>query len=465
MKVKKILASEIAALDSDVLTGGGTDDTAALQAALDTALTCGGVHLVMDGAALVRGLKLHSNTTIECLSPDCGLYLADGSDCAVVTNANRQYYSLDTRNITLIGGTYNQNCTRQAHDVPCDPANRQEAAFGDRHWVFGMEFCGVENLTVRDLTIRNQRTFAFMLACFKHCTIENVWIDLIDRMPANNQDGFHFWGPGQFLTIKNVGGRVGDDFMNLGPDEHDCRSSITDVLIDGVYLDDADQAIRMLSRGTGRLDRVTVRNMSGTFHGIGFYINQWFPGSTYGNFGNIKFENIDLRPLEPHYISDPFLFQLGGNIETMTFKNICWHRPKYKYTLFQVGVPFYDRAWKIPKDNKPQIGTLILDGLHIDDDYADAADTDYMYVKCPVNTLIIRGTEVLRARDLPVSSGTFLRTLPGCELNSLIIDRIYTQKLRNFADISEGEVSSVHYSGDISIDMEGDFIKKRTTAP
>lgn len=460
MRIRKIIASEIAALDSDVFIGGGTDDTEALQAALDTALTDGGVHLVMDGAALVRGLKLHSNTTIECLSPDCGFYLADGSNCAVVTNADHRYYSLKTRNITLIGGTYNQNCLGQAHDVPCDDSvDKHDAAFGDRHWVFGMEFCGVENLTVRDVIIRNQRTFAFMLACFRNCTIENVWIDLIDRIPANNQDGFHFWGPGQFLTIRNVGGRVGDDFMNLGPDEHDSKSSITDVLIDGVFLDDADQGIRMLSRGCGRLDRVTVRNMTGTFHGIGFYINQWFPGSTYGNFGNIKFENIDLRPLEPHYINDPFLFQLGGNIETITFKNIYWHRPTYRYNLFQVGVPFYDRNWVIPEDNKPRIGTLVIDGLHIDEDCADVADNDFLYVKCPLDTLIIRDIEVLRAQNMPVS-GTFLRTLPGCELGSLLIDRVYTKRLKCFADISQGKVGCIHLSGEISVDMEGDFISK-----
>jgi hypothetical protein len=459
MKIKTIVASEIATLDSDVLLGGGTDDTAALQAALDTAITVGGVKLIMDGAALVRGLRLHSNTTIECQSPDCGFYLADNSDCAVVTNANWQYYSLDTRNITLIGGTYNQNCTHQAHDIPCDPAHRQEAAFGDRHWMFGMEFYGIENLVVRDLVIRNQRTFAFMLACFKHCTIENVWLDLIDRMPANNQDGFHFWGPGQFLTIKNVGGRVGDDFMNLGPDEHDKKSSITDVLIDGVFLDDADQAIRMLSRGTGRLDRVTVRNMSGTYHGIGFYINQWFPDTTYGNFGNIKFENIDLRPLEVHYISEPFLFQLGGNIETMSFKNIWWHRPKYKYNLFQIGIPFYDRGWQIPDDNKPHMGTIIVDGLHIDDNYAGAADTDYMYIQCPVDTLILRDIEVVRSQELPVC-GTLLRTLPGCELGSLIARRIYTQKLDCFADLRKGIIGNTDCADIVCSGTEGALITR-----
>ena len=87
--------------------------------------------------------------------------------------------------------------------------------------------------------------------------------------------------------------------MNIGPDELDETSSIEDVLVDGVFLDDADQGIRMLTTGSGRLDRVTVRNVSGTYRSFGFFLNPWFPKATYGNFGNIFFENIDLRQTAP----------------------------------------------------------------------------------------------------------------------------------------------------------------------
>lgn len=83
MKIKTIIASQVATLDSNVYTGGGTDVTKELQAALDEALVCGGVHLIMDGAALISGLKVHSNTTIECLSRDCGFFSdSRGKMCA-----------------------------------------------------------------------------------------------------------------------------------------------------------------------------------------------------------------------------------------------------------------------------------------------------------------------------------------------------------------------------------------------
>ena len=87
MKCKTVLASEIAPLDSDVIHGGGTDDTAALQQVLDLAKDRSqGIHLIMAGAALVRGLKVYSNTTIECRSAACWFYLADRSDCPVIQN-------------------------------------------------------------------------------------------------------------------------------------------------------------------------------------------------------------------------------------------------------------------------------------------------------------------------------------------------------------------------------------------
>ena len=89
--MKKIFASQIATLDSNVLTGGGTDVTEALQAALDQAVEGDGVHLVVDGAALIHGLKVHSNTVIECTGRDCGFYMADFSNRPMLTNSDWSY--------------------------------------------------------------------------------------------------------------------------------------------------------------------------------------------------------------------------------------------------------------------------------------------------------------------------------------------------------------------------------------
>lgn len=403
MKIQTILASEIAALDSNVYTGGGTDDTAVLQAALDTAAANGGVHLIMDGAALISGLRLHSNTTIECLTKDCGFFQLADSNCALITNYEWNFYERSTRNIILKGGTYNQNCLAQEHHIPvaaCPSPEEAGRIFDGDRWVFGLEFYGIEHLEIRDLIVRNFRTFAVTVGGFRHVTIENVWLDLPDRMHAQNQDGFHFWGPGQFLTVKNVGGCVGDDFMNIGPDEQDQKSSITDVLVDGVFLDDADQSIRLLSRGTGSLDRVTIRNVSGTYRSFGFYINCWFPGKTYGDFKNIFIENIDLRQTAPNYdYRPPMLFSVGGNIESLIIQNVRHHQPCDNRTLVELGIPFYDLQFPFPEDHMPKMENIVIDGLTIMEEGAAAADADYIQVFLPVERLALKDITVLRSNQ------------------------------------------------------------------
>jgi len=41
-----------------------------------------------------------------------------------------------------------------------------------------MEFFGIENLTMRDLAIRNQRTFAALISNFRRINLNNISIDL-----------------------------------------------------------------------------------------------------------------------------------------------------------------------------------------------------------------------------------------------------------------------------------------------
>ena len=186
-----IASKEGIPLDSNVHTGGGTNATAVLQAVLDRAKDLGGIHLVMDGAALISGVVVHSNTTIECLNKDCGFFLAGQSNGAVITNADWDFKVIQNRNITLIGGTYNQNCADQMHHLP-NAEIQHPKAFGSDKFVIAFEFYGVENLNIRDISIRNQRTFGVLAANWKNVNIENVAIELPDRMQAENQDGLHF---------------------------------------------------------------------------------------------------------------------------------------------------------------------------------------------------------------------------------------------------------------------------------
>ncbi len=419
MKIEKILASSFAKLNSNVHTGGGDDDTAAIQAVLDRAADENiGIHLVMDGAALVSHLKVHSNTTIECLTKDCGFYQIGGSDTSIVTNYGSDRYTLHTRNITLIGGTYNQNCREQAHHT-------------DAGWTFGVEFYGVENLLVRDVTIAEFRTFAFTVGGFRNVMIENVWFDMKHHMNGN-QDGFHFWGPGQYLTVRNSGGYVSDDIMNIGPDELDSKSSITDVLVDGLYLDDAEQAVRLLSRGTGRLDRVTIRNVTGQYRSFGFYVNPWFCERSWGNFGHITIENVDLKEHPNTYkYREPVLFAVGGNIEHLTLRNIRHHNGHDARTLFELCHPFgNDHENEIAPDSiahGQRVQTIEIDGLTITENENDPVGRDYIEIHDRIENFILKNVFV--SKNQSEKNGTLISFKEMGEVDRFVCESVYTKGL------------------------------------
>ncbi|MBR4748019.1 MAG: hypothetical protein IK083_00405 [Abditibacteriota bacterium] len=416
-------ASDYAALDSHVEKGGGTDDTAALQGILDKARDGRTpVKLIMDGAALITGLTIWSNTTIECVNPSCGFFLKDGSDRALLRNGNADFYCAPEdrdRNITISGGTWNHNARGQRHDVPCPDDEQhiyqlQDKEYMPTKWVLAFELYGVENVTMKDMTIRNQRTFTLLMANFKFVNIDNVNIVLDDYMSANNQDGLHFFGPGQFLNLRNITGTSGDDFIAIAPDERDGKSSITDVMIDGVHLNNADQGIRLLCRGEGELDRVLIKNVTGTFRGYGFIINPWFPGNG-GHYRNIVIDTVDLhcRDLAYDYMRG-FVFKLGGNIDNLVLRNVHYHSEVPLYLIDAGG--HYMRPLPSDGENPTLIDNLVLENVYI---CGDRQSHDYIRVRDRVNSLVISNVQL---QDCHNPSGALIRTGENGSLGSLYID-------------------------------------------
>ncbi|NBV85087.1 MAG: hypothetical protein EBS01_02210 [Verrucomicrobia bacterium] len=360
-----IIASEAGAkLDSDVTTGGGTDDTELIQSILDRAPKLGSLKLIVDGPVLVRGLKVHSNTTVECLNRACGFSLADNSNCPLIANATPQPEGRADRNLSFLGGTYNGNAEHQQHTTP------------EHGWTTAFALHGVEQVLFRDVSITNSRTFAVYLTNWRRVVFENIYINL-DHIPkSSNQDGIHVQGPGEFLSIRNVQGRAWDDMIALNIDDllgdwdsggkfgRDPASikrfgsaagigPVSDVDIDGVQADDCAQVLRILSRAS-RLDRVSIRNVKGTYRDFGVWITPYLREG--GNIGRLEFENIDLRPVAPRgydYVP-PFLFWFAGKMEQVTLKNISSH------------VPIDDRplVWIQPD---AQIDRLLIEGLNVFD--------------------------------------------------------------------------------------------------
>lgn len=450
-----IYASQTGAkLNSDVHGGGGTDDTIILQSVLDKVKESGCLHLIMDGAALIKGLDIHSNTTIECLNSSCGFFLTPQSNRAVIRNANpKMNGERSDKNITLLGGTYNQNCKEQVHHYI--DQNQNSSAFGKEVWVMAMEFYGVENFTMRDVTIRNQRTFALLMANWFRVTMENIFIDLPDHADFQNQDGLHFWGPGQFLSIRNIQGRSGDDFIALAPDENDHVSSITDVLIDGVILDNADQGIRLLSRDEGRLDRVIIKNVTGTYRSFGFYINPWFKGAKGGNFGNIIFDTVDLRQSVPNYnYTPPMLFRLGGRIESLTLRNIYHHKPSDNRSILDIGWPGLQTEYSY---SDTFIKSLLIDGLHIFESDEKSSDASYIKVIGQVDNMVVRNVEIVRDTSL-AQKGCLIETIKDtANIKNLFIYNIIANRMNSLLSHKHGNIDTIQMNNIMGSEM-GDAI-------
>ena len=456
MLVKTIYASSVATLDSNVFTGGGTNVTLQLQEALDTAKTDGGVHLVMDGAALVSGLVVHSNTTIECLTRDCGFFLDSQSNCSLIINADPDKKTIKNRCISLLGGTYNHNAANQLHHIHTDnPTLDFGFDLEGNRLVMALEFYGVEYLTIRDITVRNQRTWTAVICNWRHVVAENVHIDLIEHMPGQNQDGLHFWGPGRFLSIKNLSGRTGDDILALAPDEMDGISDITDAEIDGVFMDGADQGIRLLSRSKGRLDRITIRNVSGTYKSFGFYINPWF-NEGFGAFGNILIENVDLRQSEPNYTyTTPFLFRIGGNIECLTLKNIRHHFPGDSRPVAEIGIPFASVKGSLEKGGRQHMNTIVIDGLTILEAENASADAEYIKVLGAVDNLALKNIMAVRKNGARRGKILTLDAEHG-SVENLLMDGIYCKGYECFAE-THGKAANTDVFGAV---CDGELIRE-----
>ena len=427
---KKVHLGDYVNFDSNVRTGGGKSQTEKIQSVLDKALEWGGLHLIVEGAVCTGALKIHSNTTIECVNSDCGFFLEDDTNLAMFRNANPSLEEIKNYNISFLGGTYNFNCLNQTHNTMCDhpnyknimPVYEGSSVNGEfvpnemDTWVFGFYFAGVENFKIKNVTTVDQRTFTMTFVNWKHVYIENLHIDLPNLMYAQNQDGLHFFGPGKFLTIKNIRGCTGDDFIALAPDEVDLVSDITDVVIDGVQLEDSDQGIRMLSRSKGKLERVVVSNVTGTYKSFGFFINPWFHDeNTQGNYNNITIENVDLEQKGHKYdYTNPLLFRLGGNISNITFKNIKNRFNDKNGVAFQIG-GFYDAA-STKKYIPSKINTLVIDGAFCTG--ADGEKQKFIENKTDIenlllNNIMVDGDVVKMEHNSSIDNALFNNVISG----------------------------------------------------
>lgn len=361
-----------AILDTNLTSGGGTDDTAALQAILNRASSNNRIVLILDGPALISGLDIYSNTSLIC-QPGAGLYLKDGSNRGILRNAHRTRSTPQDAYISIQGGYYNGNRANQS-GTGIWPF--QEA---DNTFMSGMQFFGVSHLQIHDTVVENQMAFGYNIANATDVDLENISSNCGAAITTNGSDGLHLNGPITHLQCRNIRVHSWDDAIaiNAGDDSaldlttgtnsnshgpYIGQGLISDVLIDGVYLDNCLSGVRLLSHnGNSRIDRVDIRNVQGSVHNQDVILSTFAVGT--GSFGGITLENWDVDEVSQAAQGDTdYCWMKVADaiaIEELTLRNISVHSPIDTRPLIWV-------------QTTALIHNLDVDGLSIYDNLAGA---------------------------------------------------------------------------------------------
>jgi Concanavalin A-like lectin/glucanases superfamily len=275
LNVAVAYASQTCGCDSNLASGGGTDDTAAIQAAI-TAVAGG--EFIQDGVSLISdalvnntnhtaALMVPPNTKITFL-PGCGWFLKAGSNCTVLSN---------TGLTGLIGAIPDQNIHIEAHGIAINQnrANQSKLERGGvgNSWSYGVWFGNVKNLRIDGLWIQDSVTFCFVLSNGSTIRLNNCRNYQSLQTAGDNTDGLHMYGPLDDIVVEN--------FWNNGVDDTlACNSN------EGVasYLGapSAFGIFRFPQSGDGSITNATFRRtfFDGAWSGFRVYAVSDVPGSS-----------------------------------------------------------------------------------------------------------------------------------------------------------------------------------------
>ena len=288
------------AMTLPALVGDGVaDDTAAIQARLDSGTAC--VYLPPPAKAYVisKPLVIGSHTELR-LDRFSVIRLAPGSNCPMIEN--RAYLAGQDEAIAITGGVWDMDNLHQSpnpqqyHLLPGSPASPIKPQYDPQlFWGCAMRFSHVENFTVKGLTIRNPTSYGMKFCRTAYLTVDDITFDYTTCNPIFlNMDGVHLDGFCHQVRITNLRGTCFDDMVALNANDGQCAQEegpIRDVDIDGIYCDYCHSAARLLSTGAP-LERVTIRNVHGNFYVYCVGLTHHFPERGRGFMDDIVIENV-----------------------------------------------------------------------------------------------------------------------------------------------------------------------------
>lgn len=271
---------------------GHANDTKALQQALDSGKR---IIQVPKGIYIIRRtLLIDSDTTLR-LEKEAVIRLGDGAaaeaggDCFLIRNRD---FENGNENITINGGTWDGNCAN-------NPRGDEYAT--NSYGGVGISFMKVNNLTLQNLTMHNNESFAIRVGEVDRFRIDNIHLDHTVIRP--NQDGIHVGGFSKNGVIRNISAThakvPNDDMVALNADDDVTRhfnrgmklGPIQNILVENVSAKDAYTFVRLLSN-TSPIRNVTIRNIRGGCRMYCLNLNRWrFPKGR-GNIENVLLEDV-----------------------------------------------------------------------------------------------------------------------------------------------------------------------------
>lgn len=244
---------------------GIADDTAAIQAALDSGALR--VEIPTGLYRVTATLKVHSNTEIAAADTArvylCGSTQKHRGDY-LLTNADHENGNVE---ITVNGGVWDGNHSGKGNEKP---------DIYDENGYSGvaLNFFNVKGLHLHGLVIANSVTYNLRMCRIEDFTIENIGF-LSDEL-GWNQDGLHFGGDCRHGVVKNIRalskGQTNDDMIALNADDYVLRvenrgkvcGDIEDISFENIYAEDCHTIIRFLT-DTSAIRNIRFKNIFGGY--------------------------------------------------------------------------------------------------------------------------------------------------------------------------------------------------------
>jgi len=325
-----------------MLYGDGIhSDYEGIQALLDTHTSVVCLPVPKNCYRIDKTLRIHAGQTLK-LDSETVIKLLPESNCFMLTNDPQD----GTHDISVEGGIWDFNNLEQRNPIR-DPIYSEARKKGISHRdgnpntvvrysdnYFGsiMRFRGVKRLNITGITYKDPITYCLQMAETTYFTVENIRFDMNYGNPIPmNMDGVHLDGGCQYGFIHNIQGTCYDDVVALNADDgHD--GPISDIVIDGVFADNALRGVRLLSTKSP-VSRISMSRIYGTYYQNAVLIGYFYPFS--GIRG--KFDHIVIRdefasqaPRLPIYQKRPeyqfALMEVCGEVDVTSLQIDCAHR-------------------------------------------------------------------------------------------------------------------------------------------